>query len=79
MAIITISIEDNINKEFREEVWRKLGRGKGVLARALKEAIKRWIEEERQNQIAERQIKLAKEGLYSLKGWKFKREDAYDR
>lgn len=76
---MTISIEDNINKEFREEVKRKFGQGKGVLARALKETIKRWIEEERQNQIAERQIKLAKKGLYSLKGQSFKREEAYAR
>jgi len=43
------------------------------------EAIRKWIEEEEQKQIAERQIKLMKEGVISLKGWKFNREEIHER
>ena len=33
----------------------------------------------RQREIANRQMKLAKEDIYSLKKWKFNREEIYDR
>ena len=79
MATITINVKDQIGKEFRETVKAKLGQGKGVLGKAVEEAIKRWIDEERQGKIAERQINLMKKGLYSLKGWKFNRREIYDR
>ncbi len=79
MAIITISIDDNINDEFRKFVEKKLGKGKGILKKAIMEAIKKWIEEEEQKQIAERQIKLMKEGIISLKGWKFDRDEIHER
>lgn len=79
MAIITISIDDKINKEFRKFVEKKLGKGKGILKKAIMEAIKKWIEEEEQKQIAERQIKLMKEGVISLKGWKFNRNEIHER
>ena len=79
MATITINVKDQIGKEFRETVKAKLGQGKGVRGKAVEEAIKRWIDEERQGKIAERQINLMKKGLYSLKGWKFNRREIYDR
>ena len=79
MAIITISIDDSINNEFRKIVEKKLGKGKGILKKAIMEAIKKWIEEEEQTKIAERQIKLMKEGVISLKGWKFNREEIHER
>ena len=79
MVVMTVSISDNVNQVFREVVKRKLGERKGVLAKALEEAINKWIEEEEQKQIAERQIKLAKSGLYSLKGFSFVREEAHER
>lgn len=79
MAIITISVKDDVEKEFRETVKRKLGEGKGVLGKAVEEAMKKWIEENEQRKIAERQIKLMEKGLYSLRGWKFNRDEIYDR
>ncbi len=79
MAIITISVNDSLNKEFREIVRRKLGERKGALGKAIEEAIIDWLGEQKQGEIAERQINLAKRGLYSLKGWKFNREEAYER
>ena len=79
MATITISIKDNVNEEFREAVKKKMGEGKGVIGKAIEEAIKKWVHEEGQKKIAERQIKLMEKGLYSLKGWKFNRDELYDR
>jgi len=79
MSIMTISVKDEVAKEFRETVKAKLGQGKGVLGKAVEEAIKKWADEARQKEIAERQIKLMEKGLYSLKGWKFNRDGLYDR
>ena len=79
MSIITISINDDVEKEFRETVKEKLGEGKGVLGKAVETAIKKWVEEEKQKQIAAELKDMMDKGLYSLKGWKFKRDEIYDR
>jgi len=79
MATITINVKDDINQAFRKTAEKKLGRGKGTLGRAVEEAMKNWVEEEEQEYVAQRQIRRIREGLYSLKGWKFKREEAYER
>jgi len=79
MAVITISIQDKTAQELRETVIRKSGKRKGVLGEAIEEAIKNWIEEEQQLKIAQRQIALSRQGLYSLKGWKFNREEIHER
>ena len=79
MSIITISVNDEIEKEFRETVKRKLGQSKGVLGKAVEEAMKKWINDDEQSEITQRQLKLMQTGLYSLKGWKFNRDELYDR
>lgn len=79
MATITINVKDEVDKEFRETVKKRLGQGKGVLGKAVEEALNKWVEEEEQRKIAERQKELMRKGLYSLKGWKFNREEIYDR
>ena len=79
MGIITISMNDEVEKELRETVKKKIGEGKGVLGKAIEEAVKKWMHDVQQREIAERQIKLMEKGLYSLKGWKFNRDELYDR
>lgn len=79
MATITISVKDEVNKEFREAVRKKLGEGKGMLGKAVGEAMQKWVADKTQREIAERQKELMKKGLYSLKGWKFNRDEIYDR
>ena len=79
MATITISIKDDVEKKFRETVRKKLGEGKGRLGRAVEDALQKWVYEQEQRKIAERQINLMEKGMYSLKGWKFKRDEIYDR
>ena len=79
MATITINVKDYVEKEFRETVKAKLGQGKGVLGKAVEEAIKEWIHRERQSEIAKRAMEMMNKGLYSLKGWKFNRDEIYER
>ena len=79
MATITISVKDEVNKEFRETVRKKLGQGKGVLGKAVEEAIQKWMHDEEQREIAADLKRMMDKGLYSLKGWKFNRDEIYDR
>ena len=79
MATITISVNDDVEKEFRETVKKRLGQGKGVLGKAVEEALQKWVHDERQRQIAAELREMMNKGLYSLKGWKFNRDEIYDR
>lgn len=79
MAIMTISIQDKTAQELRQAVIARFGKKKGVLGEAIEEAIREWLEEEQQLKIAERQMKLMKKGIGTLNGWKFNREELYDR
>lgn len=79
MATITISVKDEVNKEFRETVRRKFGEGKGVLGKAVEDAMQKWMEDEEQRKIAEELRNMMDRGLFSLKGWKFNRDEIYDR
>ena len=79
MGIMTISIKDEVENEFRQTVKKEIGEGKGVIGQATEEAIKKWIEEKKQKEIAQRAMEMMNKGLYSLKGWKFNRDEIYDR
>ena len=79
MATITISVKDDIDKEFRETVKKKLGQGKGVLGKAVEEAMEKWVHEQKQKEIAKRAMEMMNKGLYSLKRYKFNRDEIYDR
>lgn len=79
MGTMTISVSDEVESNFRDRVIKKLGGGKGVLGKAIEEAMKKWIHDDEQSEIAQRQLKLMQKGLYSLKGWKFRRDEIYDR
>ena len=79
MATITISVKDDVNKEFREIVRKKLGQGKGVLGKAVEEAMQKWMHDEGKREIAADLKRMMDKGLYSLKGWKFNRDEIYDR
>lgn len=79
MATITINVKDEVDKEFRETVRKKLGNGKGVLGKAVENAMNKWLEEEKQREIAKRAMEMMNKGLYTLKGWKFNRDEIYDR
>jgi len=79
MGTITISVDDVVEKEFRKIVEEEGGK-KGDLGKAVTEAMKKWADDKRQKEIAERIIARMEKGLYKLpKNWKFNREEIYDR
>lgn len=43
MAYINLSIDDELDKQFRDEVNKRLGMKKGNLKIAVEQAIKMWI------------------------------------
>ncbi|MBI2541700.1 hypothetical protein HYV80_03250 [Candidatus Woesearchaeota archaeon] len=79
MATITVSIKDEVNNEFREAVRKKLGHGKGTIGKAVEEALQKWMYDDEQRKIAQEAKEMMNKGLYSLKGWKFNRDEIYDR
>lgn len=80
MGTITVSVDDEVEKEFRKLVEEHKGGKKGDLGKAITEAMKKWAEEKKQKEIAERMMELSAKGLYRLpKNWKFKRDEIYDR
>ncbi len=44
MGVITVSVDDRVEKRFRELVVGKYGRIRGALGVAVTEAMKLWIE-----------------------------------
>jgi len=44
MGKINLTVSDELEKRFREEVFRRLGMKKGNIQIAIEEAIKLWIE-----------------------------------
>ena len=80
MGTMTVSVDDEVEKEFRRLVEEYKGNKKGDLGKAITEAMKKWAEEKRQKEIAERIRERMSKGLYRLpKNWKFKRDEIYDR
>ena len=47
MGSIKVILPDELEKEFREQVFRRLGMKKGNLTRAIEEAIKDWMEKDK--------------------------------
>ena len=80
MGTITISVDDDVEKQFRKSVEENVGSKKGDLGKAITEAMKKWAEEKEQKEIAERMKARMKKGMYKLpKNWKFNRDELYDR
>jgi len=80
MGTITISVDDEVEKEFRKIVEEHKGNKKGDLGKSVTEAMKKWTEEKKQKEIAKRQMKRSEKGMYKLpKNWKFNRDEIYDR
>jgi len=79
MTTITLNVNNELNNEFRQVVKSKFGEGKGILGKAIEDAIKKWINEQKQIEISNKQILLLREGAWSNKGYKFNREEIYEK
>ena len=79
MGTMTISIDDDTEKTFREVAERKLGKKKGYLGQATTEALRLWIREMTQEEIANDALLLL-ERTVDYGAWHYKdRQELYDR
>ena len=79
MATITLNINNEINNEFRDIVKSTFGEGKGKLGKAFEDALKKWMFEQKQKEISERQMKVMEKGVWYSKNYKFNREEIYEK
>ena len=79
MGVVTISINDETERRFREAVRARLGERKGTLGKAVEEALSEWIEAKKTEAYVKDALALMKKGLYKVgKDYTFRREEAYD-
>jgi hypothetical protein len=79
MGTITISIDDEIDRKFREVVTRVHGKRKGALGEATTEALNLWVKEKMQEEIS-RTALLLMEKEYDLGVRHYHtREDLHER
>lgn len=74
---VTINLDENIEKEFKEKARLKYGKRKGSLAKAMNEALEEWLKNDN-NDVLKENLKLLGKGI-RMKKWKFNREDLYER
>lgn len=79
MGTITINIDNDVEKQFRELAQKIYSKKKGYLGNAVTSAMQKWIDEATQKQISEREIKLLENG-FDMGELKFKsREELHER
>jgi site-specific recombinase XerC len=79
MGILTISIDDDVERKFRDRVRQVSGERKGALGKAATEAISRWVAEQSQQEIAKKALALMEQG-YDLGARQYRtRDDLHER
>jgi len=79
MGTITISVDNDTERRFREAAKKKLGERKGYLGRATTEALDLWIRKQTQEEIARDALTLLETGHHVGKHLYKERKDLYDR
>jgi hypothetical protein len=79
MGTITISVDNDTEKRFREAAKKKLGERKGYLGKATTEALDLWIQKQTQEEITRDALDLLKKGHHLGKHLYKERKDLYDR
>ena len=79
MGTITISIDDDTERRFREAAKKKLGQRKGYLGKATTEALETWLRKQSQEEIANDALALLATGYDPGKKLYKERKDLYDR
>ena len=77
METITININEETANKFRGAVKENLGLKKGMLSKAISEALQKWTEEIEQKNINQRSLEKLKKGYNMGKKRYKKREDLY--
>ena len=79
MGIITVSVDDEVEKEFRKIAMEEYKGRKGFLGDAITEAMKEWVREKEERELAEREIAILKKGFNLGRLTYKKREELYAR
>ena len=79
MGTITVIVNDEIEKEFRETVKELEGSRKGYLGKAITEAMYKWVNEKRQKSVAQEMVSLMEKGFNMGKIKIKSRDELYDR
>jgi hypothetical protein len=79
MGTITICIDDETERRFREVAREKLGGKKGYLGKATMEAIKLWIRDREQEMIAQQALALLDKDHHLGRHLYRTRQDIHDR
>ncbi len=79
MGTITICIDDETERRFREVAKESLGEKKGYLGKATTEAIENWIRDREQEAVAQRALALLGQERHLGKHLYRTRKDLYDR
>ena len=78
MGTITINVNDDVEKMFRDIACATYGKKKGSLGKAVTEAMRSWIDEVRQKEIAKNELKLLDTG-FSMGRISVTREEVHER
>lgn len=79
MGTITINVDNEIEIEFRDTVKKTYGQGKGILGKAVEEALKKWTYENNQKEIGRRLKTMMEKGWPMGKILYKHREELHDR
>ncbi|MBS3176836.1 hypothetical protein J4457_06400 [Candidatus Woesearchaeota archaeon] len=79
MGTLTINVNNETLDRFRKTVQIKFGTEKGVLGRAIGQALNSWLAEMQQMEIAQRQKNWIEKGFHLGKLGKWNREELYGR
>ena len=79
MGTITITVEDGVERRFRKTISETVGKGKGVLGKAVTEAMRAWVEEKKQQKIAREMLLLLDRGFEMGSFKKISRDELHER
>lgn len=68
MGIMTISVDDAVEKRFRKTVKEYVGSGKGTIGKAASDAFETWMEQKRRHKIGQQSVALL--GKFNMGNWK---------
>lgn len=64
MTTITISVNEDVEQEFREHAKEKYNGKKGYLGDAITEAMQKWLEDHKSREVAARAEALLNKGFH---------------
>ncbi len=79
MTTITVNVDTETEQEFRKIAKKTYKGKKGFLGGAITEAMKKWVNEKTQREIAQKAIEDMRKGHKFGKILYTKREELYDR